>query len=61
MSGSLTRKYHDTKGSFTSVSSSGYYKFHDLKVGIATVSGNFTFVNGSTKNRFLCTDRPNRI
>ena len=53
MSGSLTRKYHATKGSFTSVSSSGYYRFHDLKVGIATgSSGAFTFVNGSTKNRF---------
>ena len=53
MSGSLTRKYHDSKGSFTSVSSSGYYRFHDLKVGIATgSSGAFTFVNGSTKNRF---------
>ena len=53
MSGSLTRKYHSTLGSFTSVSSSGYYRFHDLKVGIATgSSGAFTFVNGSTKNRF---------
>jgi len=52
LSGSLTRKYHATKGSFTSVSSSGYYRFHDLKVGIATGSGAFTFVNGSTKNRF---------
>ena len=53
LSGSLTRKYHATKGSFTSVSSSGYYRFHDLKVGIATgSSGAFTFVNGSTKNRF---------
>ena len=44
MSGSLTRKYHATKGSFTSVSSSGYYNMHDLKVGIATGSGNFSFV-----------------
>ena len=53
LSGSLTRKYHATKGSFTSVSSSGYYRFHDLKVGIATgSSGEFTLVNGSTKNRF---------
>ena len=53
LSGSLTRKYHSTKGSFTSVSSSGYYRFHDLKVGIATgSSGTFRFVNGSTKNRF---------
>ena len=53
MSGTLTRKYHASKTSFTSVSSSGYYRFHDLKVGIATgSSGAFTFVNGSTKNRF---------
>ena len=53
LSGSLTRKFHATKGSFTSVSSSGHYRFHDLKVGIATgSSGAFTFVNGSTKNRF---------
>ena len=34
-SGSLSRKYHATKGLFTSVSSSGYYRFHDLKVGMA--------------------------
>ncbi len=53
MSGTLTRKYHASNTSFTSVSSSGYYRFHDLKVGIATgSSGAFTLVNGSTKNRF---------
>ena len=53
LSGSLTRKFHATKGSFTSVSSSGFYRFHDLKVGIATgSSGAFTFVNGTTKNNF---------
>jgi hypothetical protein len=52
MSGSLTRKYHATKGSFTSVSSSGYYNMHDLKVGIATGSGNFSFVNGTDKKYF---------
>ena len=52
LSGSLTRKYHATKGSFTSVSSSGYYRFHDLKVGMASGSGNYQFVDGSTKNRF---------
>ena len=53
LTGSLTRKYHATKGSFTSISSSGYYRFHDLKVGIATgSSGAFTMVNGTTKNRF---------
>ena len=52
LSGSLTRKYHATKGSFTSVSSSGYYKFHDLTVGISTGSGNFTFKDGTDKNRF---------
>lgn len=53
LTGSLTRRYHATKGSFTSISSSGYYRFHDLKVGIATgSSGAFTTVNGTTKNRF---------
>jgi len=52
MTGSLSRKYHTSETSFTSVSSSGYYRFHDLKVGIASGSGNYQFVNGSTKNRF---------
>tara|TARA_A100001515_G_scaffold4398_2_gene4349 strand:- start:5660 stop:7870 length:2211 start_codon:yes stop_codon:yes gene_type:complete len=53
LSGTLTRKYHASETSFTSVSSSGYYRFHDMKVGIATgSSGAFTFVNGSVKNRF---------
>ena len=52
LSGSLSRKFHATKDDFTSVSSSGYYRFHDLKVGIATGSGNYQFVNGSTKNNF---------
>ena len=52
LSGSLSRKYHATKGLFTSVSSSGYYNFHDLKVGLATGSGNFAFHTGSSQNRF---------
>ena len=52
MTGSLSRKYGASATDFTSVSSSGYYRFHDLKVGIASGSGNFQFVNGSTKNRF---------
>jgi len=52
MSGSLSRKYHASKTDFTSISSSGYYNFHDLKVGIATGSGNFQFVNGTNKNYF---------
>ncbi|MCS5550369.1 MAG: hypothetical protein NZ811_02510, partial [Gammaproteobacteria bacterium] len=52
MSGSLTRKYHATKGSFTSVSSSGWYRFHDLKVGMSSGSGLYQEVNGTTKNRF---------
>jgi hypothetical protein len=52
MSGSLSRKYHATKGSFTSVSSSGYYRFHDLKAGIISGSETYTFQDGSTKNRF---------
>ncbi len=52
MSGSLTRKYHSSKTSFTSVSSSGYYRFHDLKVGMASGSGNYQFVDGSTTTHF---------
>ena len=53
MSGSLSRKYGASVTDFTSVSASGYYRFHDLKVGIATgSSGAFTFTNGSTKSHF---------
>ena len=52
MSGSLTRKYGASATDFTSVSASGYYRFHDLKVGIATGSGAYTFVNGTTKTNF---------
>ena len=53
MSGSLSRKYGASATDFTSVSASGYYRFHDLKVGIATgSSGAFTFTNGSTKSHF---------
>ncbi len=48
----LMRKYHASNTSFTSVSSSGYYRFHDLKVGIATGSGDYTYKSGTTKNRF---------
>jgi|TARA_R110002096_G_scaffold239512_6_gene431297 hypothetical protein len=48
----LLRKYHATETSFTSVSSSGYYNFYGLKVGIATGSGDYTFKAGSSKNRF---------
>tara|TARA_B100001121_G_scaffold307530_1_gene329263 strand:- start:6287 stop:8479 length:2193 start_codon:yes stop_codon:yes gene_type:complete len=52
MTGSLSRKYGASATDFTSVSSSGYYRFHDLKVGMATGSGNYQFVNGTTINRF---------
>tara|TARA_R110000851_G_scaffold8926_1_gene33914 strand:+ start:19 stop:2262 length:2244 start_codon:yes stop_codon:yes gene_type:complete len=53
MSGSLSRKYHASKGLFTSVSSSGYYSFHDLKVGIKSGSqSDFIFNDGTTKTRF---------
>ena len=52
MTGSLTRKYHASNTSFTSVSSSGYYNFHGLKVGLATGSGNFAFHTGSSQNKF---------
>ena len=51
-SGSLSRKYHATKGLFTSVSSSGFYRWHDLKVGMASGSGNYQFVDGATKTHF---------
>ena len=52
MTGTLTRKYHASKTSFTSVSSSGYYRIHNLKVGIASGSSDYTFKDGSAKNRF---------
>ena len=53
MSGSLTRKYHASKTSFTSVSSSGYYNFHDMKVGIKSGSqSNYTYKDGTDKKRF---------
>ena len=52
MTGSLTRKYGASATDFTSVSSSGYYSIHGLKVGIATGSGLYTFVNGTTKTNF---------
>ena len=57
LTGSFTRRFSGSNASlynnFASVSSSGYYRFHGLKVGIATgSSGAFTFVDGTTKNRF---------
>ena len=52
MTGSLSRKYGASATDFTSVSASGYYRFHDLKVGIASGSGLYQEVNGTTKNRF---------
>jgi len=53
LSGSLTRLYKASATDFTSVSASGYYNFHDLKVGIATGSQTvYTFQNGTDKNRF---------
>ncbi len=53
MSGSLSRKWHATSGSFTSVSSSGYYRYHDLAVGIKSGSQSvYTFKSGTAKNRF---------
>jgi|7_EtaG_2_1085326.scaffolds.fasta_scaffold00681_11 hypothetical protein len=57
MTGSLTRRYSGSNPSlnndFTSVSASGYYNFHGLKVGIATGSGAFTYVNGTDKKYFF--------
>ena len=53
MSGSLSRKWHATSGSITSVSSSGYYRFHDLAVGIKSGSQSvYDFKSGAVKNRF---------
>jgi hypothetical protein len=53
MSGSLSRKWHASQGSITSVSSSGYYRFHDLAVGIKSGSQSvYDFKSGTTKNRF---------
>ena len=56
LTGSFTRRFSGSNASlynnFNSVSSSGYYRFHDLKVGMASGSGNYQFVDGSTKNRF---------
>ena len=55
MTGSLTRRYSGsaaTFNDFTSVSASGYYSMHDLKVGIATGSGNFSYKSGATKTNF---------
>ena len=56
ITGSLSRRYTGSLATlvndFTSVSSSGYYSFHDLKVGIASGSGNYQFVDGTTKTHF---------
>jgi len=52
LTGSLTRKYGASATDFTSVSASGYYNFHGLVVGMATGSGNYQFVDGTSKNRF---------
>ena len=56
MTGSLTRRYTGSLASlvnnFTSVSASGYYNFHGLKVGMATGSGNYQFEDGTTKTHF---------
>ena len=53
MSGSLSRKWHASQGSITSVSSSGYYRFHDLAVGIKSGSQSvYDFKSGTAKNRF---------
>ena len=53
LSGSLTRTYKAGATDFTSVSASGYYNFHDSKVGIVTGSQTvYTFQTGTDKNRF---------
>jgi len=52
MTGSLSRKYGASATDFTSVSASGWYRFHDLVVGMSSGSGLYQEVNGTTKNRF---------
>jgi len=56
MTGSLTRRYTGSNPSllndFTSVSASGYYRFHDLKVGMSSGSGFYQEISGTTKNYF---------
>ena len=53
MSGSLSRRYHASNTDWTSLSSSGYYRFHGLTVEIASGSSTtYQSVSGTTKNRF---------
>ena len=52
MTGSLTRLYKTGAQDFSSVSASGYYRFHDLVVGISSGSGDYVYKDGATKNRF---------
>jgi hypothetical protein len=52
LTGSLSRKYGASATDFTSVSSSGYYRFHDLTVGMSSGSGLYQTISGTTKNRF---------
>jgi len=52
MTGSLTRLYKAGATDFTSVSASGWYRFHGLVVGMASGSGLYQEVSGTTKNRF---------
>ena len=53
LSGSLNRKHHATNANWSSVSASGWYRFHGLVVGIATGSSTtYQEVNGTTKNNF---------
>jgi|21_taG_2_1085346.scaffolds.fasta_scaffold02864_3 hypothetical protein len=57
MSGTLTRRYSGSNPSlvndFSSISSSGYYNFQDLVVGIKTGSqGDYVFKDGTDKKHF---------
>jgi len=53
LTGSLTRKYGASATDFTSVSSSGYYNFHGLKVGIKSGSqAGYVFKDGSDTKKF---------
>ena len=52
MTGSLTRLYKAGATDFTSVSASGWYRFHGLVVGMSSGSGKYQEVSGTTKNNF---------
>ena len=52
MSGTLTAKFSSTSTDFTDISSSGYYRWHGLKVGVGSGSGETTspFIEKNSSN-----------